>query len=163
MLTGAILAFIAVFYLLNPRPIVGDALVNTPRGTPEEWPSASSFPLYVKPVTIMLACVVLFSFSFFSLARAGIRRIPNGVRVLLMLVSLVIFSTSIYETLFGFLYWGSQLTAHADPDLVVYPYLGSSIKVNLVFATKAFLSLCFASYFAFEALRSAPEPGRANT
>lgn len=148
IVSGLILASLTVFYALNPRPIIGDALVNNPNGTPAEIPPSSISPFYVKPVTVLFASLVVFFFCLFSLLRKPMERSPRSLRTFLMLLSLLILTISCYETLFNFTLWGSQLVTQGDPDKIVNIYPISSYKINLVFATKSFVALIFVSFFS---------------
>jgi glucan phosphoethanolaminetransferase (alkaline phosphatase superfamily) len=159
--SGFILLVIAIFYLLNPRDIVGDSLVNTSSGTPEEFPPDNLFPFYVKPVTMMCVAAVIFAFCFFSLIKEPISRIPRSVRTFLLLVSILGLAISVYETLFNFILWGSLLVSHPDPDTIVNAYPVSSYKVNLVFATKSFVALLFVTYFGYETFKVSLESSTA--
>lgn len=153
-ISGITLLLIAIFYALNPRSIVGSALVNTQSNTPEEFPPPSSFPFYVKPVTIFFVACILFSYCFFALAGSTIEsRVPRVVRAFLLVFSIIAFAISVYEVLFNFTLWGSMLVSNPNPDLAVNTYPVGIWQTNLVFATKSFVSLVFISYFALATLR----------
>jgi hypothetical protein len=144
-----ILVLIAIFYALNPREIVGDALVNTNNGTPLEVPPPSVFPFYVKPVTIFFVASIVFSYTLLSLASKAIENmIPRWIRSLLLLISVAVFAISVYEVLFNFSLWGSILVFNPNPDLAVNSFPVGMWRTNLVFATKAYVTLLFVSYFA---------------
>src|SRR5579863_4650701 len=66
-LSGAAILGVVIFYFMNPRSIVGDQLVNTLQGTPAEFPPPGTFPIYVKPITLLFAAGIVFSYSFFVL------------------------------------------------------------------------------------------------
>lgn len=154
IVTGLALLALAIFYFANPRSIIGDALVNTPNGTPMEFPPTNISPIYLKPVTIMFITSVIFAFSFFSLIQRRLDRVPRTVRALLLLISVAVLAISSYETLFNFVIWGSSMLSHGDPDTIVNAYPVSSVKVNLVFATKSFVALIFISYFSLVAFKN---------
>ncbi len=148
------LILIVIFYALNPRTIVGDALVNTSNGTPLEFPPPSIFPFFVKPVTIFFVATIIFSYCFLALAAQTIeRKVPRWIRALFLLISLAVFAMSTYEVLFNFTLWGSLLVSNPNPDLAVNTYPVNMWQTNLVFATKAFLTLLFVSYFALSTFR----------
>ncbi len=151
--SGLILLVLAVFYALNPRGVIGDALVNTATGTPEELPPPGTFPFYVKPVTIFFIALVVFSYCFFALIRSRVEKVPRGVLALLLVLSVLALAVSAYETLFNFALWGSLMVSQGNPDLIVNSYPVNSEKVNLVFATKSFVALLFVSYFSFAAIK----------
>jgi hypothetical protein len=153
IVSGLILLSIAIFYALNPRPVIGDALVNTAKGTPEEWPSSNLSPFYVKPVTIMFVAAIGFSYCLFSLVMVSLVGVPRALRAFLLVASVLTLGVSCYETLFNFILWGSLLANHLDPDLVVNSYPVSSVRVNLVFATKSFVALLFVSYFSLTSFK----------
>ncbi len=148
------LILIAIFYALNPRAVVGDALVNTPSGTPLEFPPPAIFPFFVKPITVFFVATIVFAYCFLALNSENIeRRLPRWVRVLFLLISVAIFAISTYEVLFNFTLWGSLLVSNPNPDLAVNSYPINMWKTNIVFATKAYLALFFASYFALSTFR----------
>ncbi len=154
ILSGLALLALAIFYFANPRSIIGDALVNTQNGTPVEFPPPNISPIYVKPVTIMFITSVIFAFSLFSLIQRRLDHIPRSVRALFLLISVAVLAISSYETLFNFVIWGSSMLSHGDPDTIVNAYPVSSVKVNLVFATKSFVALIFVSYFSIVTFKS---------
>ncbi|MHB1868832.1 MAG: hypothetical protein ACYCPP_07795 [Nitrososphaerales archaeon] len=158
--SGVILFAIAVFYLLNPRNIVGDSLVNNANGSPEEFPPTNLSPFYVKPVTIMYLAGVMFAFCFFALISDPISKISRRLRTILLLVSLFCLAVSAYETLFNFVLWGSLLVTHPNPDTIVNAYPVSSFRINLVFATKSFVALLFVSYFGYATFKRSLEAER---
>lgn len=149
VLSGIVLLALAVLYVLNPRSVIGDALVNHSNGSPFEVPPPGFLPFYVKPVTIFFAALVVFSFCFFALARTRIRRIPRGLQAFLLAVSMLGLAVSTYEILFNFVLWGSLIVTQGNPDLIVNSYPVNSEKVNLVFATKTFVAMLFVSYFSY--------------
>ena len=148
-----ILLALAVFYALNPREVIGDALVNNAAGSPEEVPPPGTFPFYVKPVTIFFTALVVFSYCFFVLVRSRIEKVPRGVLTLLLVLSVLALAVSTYETLFNFALWGSLMVSQGNPDLIVNSYPVNSEKVNLVFATKSFVALLFVSYFSLATIK----------
>ncbi|MGI0085260.1 MAG: hypothetical protein ACREBQ_09275, partial [Nitrososphaerales archaeon] len=153
-LSGITLLLIAIFYALNPSSVLGESLVTTQNGTPVEFPPPGSFPFYMKPVTIFFVACVVFSYSFFSLAGKRIEsRLPRVLRAFLLVVSITVFAISAYEVLFNFTLWGSLLVSNPNPDLAVNTYPTSRWQTNLVFATKAYVSLLFISYFALATFR----------
>ncbi len=108
----------------------------------------------MKPVTIFFVACVVFSYSFFSLAGKRIEsRLPRVLRAFLLVVSITVFAISAYEVLFNFTLWGSLLVSNPNPDLAVNTYPTSRWQTNLVFATKAYVSLLFISYFALATFR----------
>lgn len=156
-ISGIIFLAIVAYYILNPRAIIGDSLVNNPNGTPVELPAEGVSPFYVKPVTIMFATIVVFAFCLFTLGKKRIDKMPRSLRSILLVVALLGLAVSIYETLFNFVLWGSLMVTKGDPDTIVNIYPVNSIKINLVFATKTFVSLLFLSYFAYATLKNSLE------
>ena len=75
--------------------------------------------------------------------------------MLLMLGSILSIAICAYEVLFNFTLWGSLIVTKGNPDLIANDYPVNSLKVNLVFATKAFVALLFVSYFSYSTFRSA--------
>ncbi len=153
--SGLVLLVLAVFYALNPRQVIGDALVNTLNHTPYEVPPPGTFPFYLKPVTVFFVALVAFAYCFFALAKTRIQRLPRSVLAVLLLGSVVSIAVCAYEILFNFTLWGSLIVSQGNPDLIFNDYPVGSYRVNLVFATKSFVALLFVSYFSFSALRSA--------
>ena len=159
-ISGIILLALAALYLLNPRTVIGDALVNHSNGTPFEIPPPGLLPFYVKPVTIFFAAVVVFSFCFFSMVESKLQKISGWLRTLLLAASVLAIAVSAYEILFNFVLWGSLMVSHGNPDLIVNSYPVNSEKVNLVFATKAFVAMLFVSYFSYVTFKDSLETER---
>ncbi len=157
--SGATLLLIAIYYVLNPRGIVGDSLVNDSNGSPIEIPPPSTFPFYAKPVTILFVALIIFSFCFFSLIQRPILdKLPRWLLTVFFVSSIVLFAMSIYEVFFNFSLWSSLLvTTTSNPDKAVNTYPVNSVKVNLVYATKSFVALLFVLYFAILAIRNSLE------
>jgi hypothetical protein len=143
IISGVTLIALVAFYALNPRTIVGDSLVNNSNGTPAEFPPPGLSPFYTKPVTIMYAASIVFAFCFFGLIGPKVSRLSRSARAFLLMLSVLGLAISAYETLFNFALWGSLLVTHPDPDTIVNSYPVSSLRVNLVFATKSFVALLF--------------------
>ena len=155
ILNGVTLVGLLIYYILTPRSIVGDSLVNTSSGNPFEVPAPGTFFFYVKPVTILFESLVVFSFCMFSLLGGFLLLIPRTLRSLLLILSTLSLAVSVYEVLFNFTLWSSLLvTSHNNPDSIVNSYPVATYEINLAFATKAFVALLFISYFAFATFRS---------
>ncbi|MHB8568150.1 MAG: hypothetical protein ACYC7D_11075 [Nitrososphaerales archaeon] len=159
IISGVVLLLIGVYYLLNPRSVIGDSLVNTSTGNPSELPPPQMFPVYAKPVTILFIALIVFAFCFFSLVQKPVlQRMPRGLLSFFLVLSVVLFAMSIYEILFNFSLWSSLLvTRTLNPDQAVNIYPVNSVKVNLVYATKVFVALLFVTYFAIAAIRNSLE------
>jgi hypothetical protein len=155
--SGIILVAIAILYALNPRDVVGDALVNNLNGTPAEFPPPSISPFYVKPVTIMYVALVVFAFCFFSIVQKWLSNLSRGVRVFFLIAFFVVLAVSAYETFFNFVLWGSLLVTHPNPDTVTNAYPVSSYRINLVFATKSFVALFFIALMGYLTLKKSLE------
>ena len=162
-LSGIVLLIIGIYYILNPRAVIGDSLVNTPNGAPLEIPPTGTFPFYVKPITIFFVAAIVFSYSLFGLAYRLIKeRLPSYLRVLLLVVSLTAFAICAYETLFNFALWGSILVNQANPDSSINSFpAGGNYEINLVFATKSFVAYLFVSFFALSTFKRSVENVRA--
>ena len=102
-MSGLSLLLVTVLYAVDPRRIIGDALVNTPSGDPLEIPPPSVSPYFhFKPVTLFFAASIVFSYSFFSLFKKRITNLPAHVRTLLLTLAVLGLSVSVYEVLFNF-------------------------------------------------------------
>ncbi len=155
-------AMLALYFLL-PRPIIGDALVNTPTGDPFEIPPASVSYFHVKPVTIFFAALVVFGYCTFSLLKKRIAELPAHIRLVPLTVSVLALAVAVYEVFFNFALWTAlMITQTSNPDHAVNGYPGGFVQINLVFATKAFVALLFVSYFAFDSLRIPSKHGDVN-
>jgi hypothetical protein len=155
VLSGLILLVLSIYYVITPRSIVGDALVNNPSGNPLEVPPPGTFFFYVKPVTILFASLIVFSFCGFTLLGGVMSRIPRSLSAFLLVVSVLGLAVSAYEVLFNFTLWAALLAStHSNPDSIVNAYPVSSYKINLAFATKSFVALLFISYFALTTFRN---------
>ncbi len=154
-LSGITLSLILALYFLDPRPIIGDALVNTSSGAPFEIPPASISPFFhVKPVTIFFAALVVFGYSSLSLLKKSIPRMPSYLRTFLLVLSVLALVVCVYEVFFNFVLWTVlMITQTPNPDHAVNNFPGGFLQINLVFATKSFVALLFISYFAVDSLR----------
>jgi len=154
-MSGLSLLLVTVLYAVDPRKIIGDALVNTPSGDPLEIPPPSVSPYFhLKPVTLFFAASIVFSYSFFSLFKNRITNLPPHVRTLLLTLAVLGLSVSVYEVLFNFTLWSVlMLSQTPNPDHVVNGYPGGILQINVVFATKTFVALLFLSIFAIDSLR----------
>ncbi len=153
-ISGITLALLGVLYLLEPRPVIGDAFVNTASGSPFEIPPASISYFHVKPVTIFFVGLVVFGYCSLSLLKTRIARLPGSLRTLLLVISVLAVVVCVYEVLFNFALWTAQIvTQSVNPDHAVNSYPGGYLQINLVFATKSFVALLFVSYFSVDSLR----------
>lgn len=154
-ISGIALALIGVLYILEPRSIIGDSLVNTASGTPFEIPPPGISPIHVKPVTVFYAAVIVFSYCSLSLVKQKISRLPGYLRTLLLVFSVLMLAVSTYEILFNFTLWTVvMLTQSVNPDHAINNYPGGIYQINLVFATKTFVAILFVSYFAVDSFRA---------
>ena len=153
-LSGVTLALIAVLYVLQPRAVIGDSLVNTSSGSAFEIPPPSISYFHVKPVTVFYAALVVFGYCGLSLYRKSIAGLPDYLRTLLLVFAVLSLAVSAYEILFNFMLWTVViLTQSVIPDHAVNNYPSGIFQINLVFATKTFVALLFVSYFAVDSLR----------
>jgi hypothetical protein len=162
-ISGAIILLIAVYYFLNPRPIIGDQLVNLPNRQPFEIPSPSEFPLYAKPITYLFVSAVVFSFCLCSLSERYISRYtPRSLRVVLLLLSGLLLAMGIYEVFFNFALWSALMAANpgVSPDLLVNSYPVKTVTINLAYATKASVLWCVVALFAFLTFRASLVPSQ---
>ena len=165
ILSGVSLALVAIIYVLNPRGIIGDALVNGPNGEPVEFPPPNISPFFhFKPVTLFFAAFVLFSYTGFSLVKPMIPKLPVQLRTVFLTVSVLAVAICVYEVLFNFALW-TVLMGQAkviNPDQSVNTYPGGILAINLVFATKTFVALLFLSLFAVDCLKQSASSNRVN-
>ena len=160
LLLGSLVIIIAIviFYILNPRPIVGDALVNQANGSPMEVPSPSISPLYAKPITYLFASSVIFGYCFFALSRSTIaNRVPRVLRHGLLILSIMFLAVGMYEVLFNFSLWSAVMVTHSDPDTAYNQWPINSLKINLSYATKISVLWVIISFFAVMTFKSSLE------
>lgn len=156
-ISGIALLAIVIFYIMNPRNIVGDQLVNTRSGAPEEIGEGFS-PVYVKPITVLFIAGVVFSYCFFALAQGFISKyVPKSLRYLFLILSVTLLAMGLYEVLFNFTLWGALMTSGAPPNSLVNEYPLASLKINLDFATKTTVLWCIAAFFATVAFKNSLE------
>ncbi|MGQ9470016.1 MAG: hypothetical protein ACUVTD_09425 [Nitrososphaerales archaeon] len=127
--------------------VVGETLVNT------EFPPMN-FPFYAKPVTWLVASVIVFWFSFLELNKKTISKIPKFARQLSMLIAFFIGAMALYEVFFNFTLWGSlmatsEILGELNPDLLVNPFPNPEKPWNLVYATKIFLLITIVAFYTF--------------
>ena len=148
VLSTATLVALYVYYVMNPRQIVGDQLVNTANHQPFEIPPPGTFPYYVKPITILFVAGVVFVYTFFALTQGYMAKyLPRWVIRFFLLVSVLVLAMAIYEVLLNFTLWGALLTTPgASPNLLTNSHPISSNQINLVYATKVSLLYCVGSF-----------------
>jgi hypothetical protein len=157
--TGVIILIIVAYYFLNPKEVagIGSQLVDLPNGRPFEIPSPSVFLFYVKPITILFASGVIFSFSLCSLSERYIARYaPRWLRVLLLLFSALLLAMGIYEVFFNFSLWSALIASNpgVSPDLLTNDYPISTVMNNLAYATKISVLWCVVAFFALMTFRA---------
>src|SRR5256886_14036269 len=132
-MSGLSLLLVTVLYAVDPRKIIGDALVNTPSGDPLEIPPPSVSPYFhLKPVTLFFAASIVFSYSFFSLFKKRITNLPPHKRTLLLTIALLFLSGSFSDVLFNFpLLSVLMLMRPATPVHVVNRYAGGVLQINV--------------------------------
>lgn len=139
IITGVIILIITIYYFTHERSVIGDQLVNQANGQPFEIPPPSISPLYVKPITILYASTVVFSFCLCALAEPYIRRyVPRVFKVLLLLLSVLLLAMAIYEVFFNFALWSALMASNpgVSPDNLVNSWPIHTVQNNLAFATK---------------------------
>jgi hypothetical protein len=162
-ISGLTLLAIAIFYVLNPRNIVGDQLVNTRTGAPLEIGEGFS-PIYVKPVTLLFVAGVVFSYCFFALALGLITKfVPKSLRYLLLIISVTLLAMGLYEVLFNFTLWGALMTSGLSPNNLVNKYPLASLKINLDYATKTTVLWCITAFFSTVAFKNSLEVEKKNS
>ncbi len=156
-ITGAIIVAIAVYYFLHQGSVIGEQLVDLPNGKPFEIPPPSIFPFYVKPITILFASSIVFSFCLCALSERYIaRHTPRLLRVLLLLLSVLLLGMGIYEIFFNFALWSAQMAANPgiSPDLLVNIWPVNTVKNNLAYATKIAVLWTIVAFFAVMTFRA---------
>jgi hypothetical protein len=166
-ITGIIILIITIYYILNSRPVIGSQLVYlSDNKTPFEIPSPSVSPVYIKPITLLFACGIIFSFCFFSLLEPKIERyLPRFLKVLFLLLSGLLLAMGIYEIFFNFSLWTALMAANpgVSPDLLYNDYPINTVKINLAFATKMVILWSVVALFGFLTFRASLAEGDAST
>jgi hypothetical protein len=147
VLTIAIYGFVAT--VAGHIDVVGYTLVNV------EIPPVSSFPVNIKPISILVAAALGLTFSGLELARPAVMRFSRTRISILQGLTFVTGALVAYEVMYNFTIWAAELTLSSllgslNPDNIVNQFPNPNSPWNLVFATKLTeLGLACALYLFF--------------
>lgn len=154
LISGTLIGLIMGYYAINSteesRGIIGLALVEN------EIPPPEIFPLFTKPITILLVLIIVFWFAIIGIVKDRVNSFGYSKRMLVRLLFLIASIASFYEVLFNFMLWSSLLTMgmiqdHAssfNPDTAVNVFPTDRYPVNMVFATKIAVVIFGCSMYA---------------
>ncbi|MER3407803.1 MAG: hypothetical protein C4292_03250 [Nitrososphaera sp.] len=147
-----IVALIAYSAATGPSDVIGEAFVKN------EFPPPSIFPVFLKPITLIMILSVVAWYSLVEMVKPTVRAMAPSRRSLVVLLLLVIAVVSCYEVLFNFMLWGTMLGNQSpssfNPDTVVNTFPSEMYKTNLVAATKFYFVVFACSLYGMVALRN---------
>ncbi|MCS7116315.1 MAG: hypothetical protein RMJ31_03615 [Nitrososphaerota archaeon] len=129
--------------------VVGETLVTI------EFPYITVFPLfYAKPVTWMVASLIVLTFTMLELNKQRIAKVRKPVRDFLRFFLFFVGSMALYEVMFNFTLWSGLISAaeirgELNPDLIKNPFPNPKTPWNIVFATKFFTVITILSFYGF--------------
>ena len=146
-------AYGVVASIMGHIDVVGATLVNV------EVPPPSIFPLYVKPVSILMAAALGLTFSGFELVRPRMLRYSNTTYSFIKMVAFAGSALCAYEVMYNFAIWIAQLSTASllgvlNPDILQNPFPNPLTPWNLVFATKLTTTVLAIGLYTFYFIRS---------
>jgi hypothetical protein len=150
-----IAAFIAGYYQVQAYllgiDVIGQTFVDS------EFPAPELSPFYLKPATWLMITIIIAWYAFIELIKDRVRRERRFVKSLITSGLLLAIILSFYEVAYNFMMWGvlmvSSNEAAVNPDTVINMFPSDRYKVNLVFATKSFVTILGCGLYAFYVLR----------
>jgi hypothetical protein len=152
VLIGSIIsAVLLVAYVLQygtGEGAVGEEFVN------QELPPPNTFPYFLKPITWLMIAAFAGWFSLLELAKGRIRRLDREQRYTFGLILFIFAAVAFYEILYNFMYWGAILARQAvNPDSITNGFPSQLYQVNIVFATKVYVTVFVCALYALAVLR----------
>jgi len=149
------IAIIVTYSLLRAQvagvDVIGQTLVDS------EFPPPGLSPFYLKPATWLMILITIAWFSFIELIKDRVRRERGVVRSVISVSFLLAIILFLYEVAYNFMIWGVMLInsdgSSFHPDEIMNEFPSERYKVNLVFATKSFVTLLGCSLYGLYVLR----------
>ena len=143
-----ILGYAIVSLITEGIGVVGSSLVEV------EFPPPSLFPIYLKPITLLYACCLVFMYSELELVRDRVRRLPDGAVHVIKFLAFFAAAIAFFELAYNLIFWGGVLAAqavlgHLSPDTIANPFPDLTHPINVVFATKVAAAVLIASVYLF--------------
>ena len=161
ILIGLIVGYYAITSTEESNKIIGLALVEN------EVPPPEIFPLFTKPVTVLLVLIVVFWFAIIGIVKDRVNSFGYSKRMLVKLLFVIASIASFYEVLFNFMLWSSLLTMGIiqdnpsfNPDTAVNVFPTDRYPVNMVFATKIAVVIFGCSMYALVTFWSGKKEAR---
>lgn len=150
--SAAIVALVVYSAATDQTDVIGEALVNN------ELPPPDVFPVFLKPITLIMILAVVAWYSLVELVKPAVRALTPARRSAVLLLLLVTAVVSCYEVLFNFMLWGTMLgnqsPSNFDPDTVVNTFPSETYRTNLVAATKFYFVVFACSLYGIVALKN---------
>ncbi len=142
----------AVAAILGHIDVVGATLVNV------EFPSPEVFPVYAKPVTLLMAAALCLTFSGLELARPAFLRRSGTTYSFVKLIAFVGAVLAAYEVMYNFAIWTAEISTNSllgilNPDFLINQFPNPKQPWNLVFATKLSTTLLAIGLYVFYYIR----------
>jgi len=137
--------------ILLGTDVVGQTLVNS------EFPSPHDSPIYLKPATWLMIVIIISWFFFIEMVKYRVRKERGFGRSIITLGFILAIILSAYEVAYNFMIWGVLMTSTdantINPDVIVNSFPFDTYNVNLVFATKSFVTILGCGLYGFFVLR----------
>ncbi|MEW5841580.1 hypothetical protein [Nitrososphaera sp.] len=151
-LAFGVLAYSLAYSYTTGNDVIGESLVDS------EFPPPNVSPLFLKPVTWLMVLAVISWYSFVELVKERVQALGRTQRSVVLLLLLLAAVISLYEVLFNFMLWGVILVKQGassssfNPDSVVNTFPTDAYKINLVAATKFYLTVLACSVYGLAVL-----------
>jgi hypothetical protein len=152
MLTFIITGYGLIVAYQTRNDIIGQTLVDS------EFPPPSMSPLYMKPATWLMISVITAVYSLVQMSKERFRLLGSTARSVVLFLLFLTALVSFYEVMYNFMLWGSLMAAHDsssqfNPDTIINSFPTDEYKINLVFATKMFVTCLGCSLYGFVVFR----------
>ncbi len=132
--------------------IVGAVLVDV------EFPPASVFPIYAKPVSYLMIAVLALTYSGFELARPHMLHFTKSHISFIKLLAFVGIALAAYEVFYNFAFWTAEIATNSllgslNPDVLINQFPNPKTPWNLVFATKLSTTVLAVGLYVFYVVR----------
>jgi hypothetical protein len=127
--------------------VIGHTLVDS------EFPPPDVSPFFLKPATILMALIIVAWYCIVELTKDRVRRETGPMKKMISIIFLLTIILSFYEVVYNFIIWNVMLVNdNGDsfhPDDIANTFPTEKYSVNLVFATKSFVTLLGCSLYGF--------------
>jgi hypothetical protein len=146
-----IVAYTTIEALDSGKGPIGQKLVDS------EFPSPEASPFYLKPITWIMTLLVMAWYSFVEITKTAVWKLPQFAQSIIRGLLVLTIVLSLYEVMYNFMFWDVVLSrsdsSSFHPDSVVNNFPTDKYSMNLVFATKIFVTVLGCSAYALYAYR----------